>query len=524
MPVTSPSLTLPFSDAFQTIVATAIPSITDEFSGIDLVGWYGSAFFLTLGSFQSSWGKTYKYFSLKPAFLISIFIFEVGSLICGVAQNSITLIVGRAIAGLGGAGISSGAFTIIALSAPPKQRPAFTGILGASYGVASAIGPLLGGAFTSRVTWRWCFYINLPIGAVAGAIILAFYHAPPPLPSINETLREKLLQMDFPGILFLMGAVICYVLALQWGGVTMPWTDSRVIGTLIGFVVLGICYILIQWQQKERAAMIGRIFKNRTIIIAMVFILMLAGTFFLLVYYLPIYFQVVSGVDAAESGIRNLPLILAQTVATISSGVLITKLGHTTPFLLIGAVITTIGSGLIFTLDVQTGSGAWIGYQILAGIGVGLCFQVPVITAQAAVPPADLPSATAMVLSTYLIFLFLFLEATACRESLVNISLAIQTLGGAFFVSAGQSALTNVLTITLPVYAPSVDPTEIILTGATELRSVFTPEQIPGILLAYMQGLKAAYIIAIIASGIATLVSLGSRWQKLQGANVAAVA
>ena len=139
----------------MTIVATAIPRITDEFHSLNDVGWYGSAFFLTVASFQSMWGKAYKYFPLKATFLLSIGIFEIGSLICGVAQNSVTLIIGRAIAGMGGAGIASGAYTIIAFTVPPVQRPAFTGILGAVYGCASVIGPLLGGVFTSQATWRW---------------------------------------------------------------------------------------------------------------------------------------------------------------------------------------------------------------------------------------------------------------------------------------------------------------------------------------------------------------------------------
>ena len=146
----------------MTIIATAIPRITDQFHSLDDVGWYGSAFFLTIASFQSTWGKVYKYFDLKISFLISIFIFEVGSLICGVAPNSTALIVGRAIAGAGGAGIASGAYTIIALSSSPKQRPAFTGLLGATYGTASVIGPLLGGVFTDHLSWRWCFYVSPP--------------------------------------------------------------------------------------------------------------------------------------------------------------------------------------------------------------------------------------------------------------------------------------------------------------------------------------------------------------------------
>jgi hypothetical protein len=141
----------------MTIVATAIPEITDEFHSLDQVAWYGSAFFLTLASFQSTWGKGYKYFQLKHTYLLSIFIFELGSLICAVSQSSTTLIVGRAVAGLGAAGIAGGAYIIIAFSVPPQQRPAYTGLLGATYSIASVAGPLLGGVFTSNVSWRWWY-------------------------------------------------------------------------------------------------------------------------------------------------------------------------------------------------------------------------------------------------------------------------------------------------------------------------------------------------------------------------------
>ncbi|KAI1264694.1 major facilitator superfamily protein [Xylariaceae sp. FL1019] len=209
-----------------TIVSTAIPRITDEFQSLQDVAWYGSAFFITIGSFQSTWGKAYKYFPLKVTFLLSIFFFELGSLICGVAPTSTALIVGRAIAGLGAAGVSGGTYTIIAFTAKPEKRPIYTGILGATYGIASVVGPLVGGVLTDRATWRWCFYINLPIGAVSAAIIFVFFKTPPASKPEDASLVEKIRQMDLPGTALLMGAVISYILALQYGGQSHAWTSS----------------------------------------------------------------------------------------------------------------------------------------------------------------------------------------------------------------------------------------------------------------------------------------------------------
>jgi MFS family permease len=208
--------------------------------------------------------------------------------------------------------------------------------------------------------------------------------------------------MDLGGTTLVLGALICFILALQWGGVTKPWSSPDVIGTLVGFGLLSSLFVVLQWYLGERAMIVGHLLKNRTISVGMLYIFFLGGGFFTLLYYVPLYFQVVSGVDASQSGIRNLPLILGVVISTIASGGIITATGHYVPMYILSGILGTVGAGLIYTLDIGSSSGAWIGYQAIAGLGIGLGLQVPVITAQAVSKPHELSSATAMVLCKYL--------------------------------------------------------------------------------------------------------------------------
>jgi len=475
----------------MTIVATAIPRITDQFKSVDQVGWYGSAFFLTLGAFQSTWGKAYKYFPLKLSFLISIFIFEVGSLICAVAKNSATLIVGRAIAGAGGAGIASGSYTIIAFSVTPAKRPAFTGLMGAVFGLASVIGPLLGGVFTDNLSWRWCFYINLPVGAVAAAFVFIFFKTPKAARPQSATLKEKLLQLDLPGSFVLMGSMVCLFLALQKGGTTVPWSKGEVVAELVMFGVLLIGFVAIEYFSADRALLQKRLLTDRTIGAMCAYIFMVAGSFFLLLYYLPVYFQATRNDSAQSSGIKNLPLVLGASLFTIASGVIITITGQYIPVMVLGSVISTIACGLLYTLNISSGANQWLGYQAMAGIGLGLIFQVPVIVAQSIVRPSDLSSVSAMILF-------------------------FQTVGGAIWISAGQAGWANKMLKEIVVRVPDVNPGLIIATGASELRTVFTPEQLPGILDTYMEGLRVPFAIAIACACVTVILSFAPRWENIK--------
>ena len=245
------------------IVATAIPAITDEFHQLDQVGWYGSAIFLLAGTTSPMWGKMYKYFNAKTVFSVSFGLFLIGSIVAATAPNSLALIVARAIQGWGCAGTLGGSLLMINYVAAPSKRPQLIGLWMGVFMVSTIFGPVVGGAFTSNVTWRWCFYINLPIGGVVAVLIFFYFYVPRHVQTVAATWKEVLLQLDLPGFALLLTSLVCFTLALQWGGQSRPWNDGSVIATVVMWIFLTIAFVVVEWAEGSYAMVPLRLLKPR---------------------------------------------------------------------------------------------------------------------------------------------------------------------------------------------------------------------------------------------------------------------
>ncbi|KAK4694245.1 MFS transporter, DHA2 family, glioxin efflux transporter, partial [Lecanoromycetidae sp. Uapishka_2] len=473
------------------IIGVAIPKITDDFNSLGDVGWYGSAYLLTSCAFFLFMGRVYTFYDPKWVYLSSLVVFEIGSAVCGAAPNSITFIIGRAIAGSGNAGLVQGALIIIVHIIPLHKRPQYTGFIGAAFALASAISPLLGGAFTDGPGWRWCFYINLPLGGAVLLVHIFFLHIPKEnLERKPTTLHEKVVRLDPIGTFFFLPAIICLLLALQWGGIVYSWSNARIIVLLILF---GVCFIVFTGVQRwkgENATVPGRIFFNRSILAGASFSFFTGGAMVTLLYFLPVWFQAIKGVTALKSGIILLPLVIGMMTTSIFAGISTKKIGYYAPWMIACSVIMPVGAGLISTFTPTTAHPQWIGYQVLFGLGLGLGQQQASVAAQTVLARKDVPIGAALMMFC-------------------------QTLGGAVFLSVGNNLFDAKLQCGL-ASIPGIDIGAVATIGATDLRHMVSAELLPQVLRAYNAALQDTFYL-VTALTCATIVgSLTMEWKSVK--------
>jgi MFS family permease len=287
--------------------------------------------------------------------------------VCAAAPSSLAFIIGRAITGIGGAGSLVGASVIMLDLVPLRKRPKYQGLLGAVFGIASISGPLIGGLLTTKASWRWCFWINVPIGCLALAGLLIFLPASTPPEKLNGTFRQKLCSFDPIGNIVLAPGIVCLLLGLQWGGTKYPWSHARVISLLVIGSILLLIFICIQSFQ-ESGTIPPRILRQRSIAAGVFVSFGLGAALIIPTFYLPIWFQAIKGTTAVGAGVRLLPLFLGTVVSVIGSGFAISKTGYYAPWLIVGCAIRVIGGGLLTTFQVNTGAGQWISYQVRSNI------------------------------------------------------------------------------------------------------------------------------------------------------------
>ena len=304
------------------------------------------------------------FFPAKWTFIATAVIFEIGSIVCAAAPTSPAFIVGRAIAGIGSAGTITGGNIVFVDLLPLEKRAKYLGFIGATFGLASIAGPLLGGVFTSKASWRWCFWINVPIGGLAIAGLLLILPAkPPPRKHVGESFLQRIWQFDPIGTALLLPGLVLLLLALQWGGTEYAWSSARIVVLLVLGLLLLIAFGITQLWAGDNGTVPPRIFRQRSIAAATAVSLAFGSTLIILTFYLPIWFQAIKGQSAVSAGIRLLPYFLGTVVFVIGSGFLVSKVGYYTPVLIVGTAVLIVGCGLVTTFETDTNRGKWIGYQ-----------------------------------------------------------------------------------------------------------------------------------------------------------------
>ncbi|WP_225446833.1 MDR family MFS transporter [Streptacidiphilus sp. PB12-B1b] len=475
----------------QTIVSTALPTIVGDLGGAAHLSWVVTAYLLAATATTPLWGKLGDLFGRKYVFVVCIIVFLVGSALCGISQNMIQLISFRALQGLGGGGLMVLAMAVIADVVPPRDRGRYQGVIGAVFGVSSVVGPLLGGFLVDNLSWHWVFYVNLPIGAVALAVILVALKAKNP---------ETRPRIDYLGTFLLAAASTCLVLIASLGGTTWQWNSIEVWGCGIGAVLLIGAFIAVEGRVEEPVLPL-RLFRNPVFSICSGMGFVVGLCMFGALSYIPLYMQVVNGNSPTTSGLRLLPLMAGVLVTSIGTGQLISRTGKYKIYPIVGTALMAASLVLLAQVDEKTSSTVMGLYMLVFGLGLGLVMQVLIIAVQNSSDFADLGTATAGV--TY-----------------------FRSIGGAFGASIFGTVLNNRLSSKIstaqangtlsprfPVKQVLADPT-IVQKAPTADKPLIQP-----FLHLYAVSLQTVYLVAAGIAVIAFVLSLFLREVPLRTSN-----
>lgn len=371
----------------QTIVATALPTIVGDLGGLNHLSWVVTAYLLTSTAVTPLYGKISDLFGRKLLFQIAIALFLVGSALAGLSQNMGELIAFRAIQGLGGGGLFAMVMAIIGDIVPPRERGKYQGLIGAVFAAASVLGPLVGGFFTDSLSWRWIFYVNLPIGIVALVVTSTVLKLP---------VYKMRHHIDFLGSALIAAAVTGILLITVWGGNTYPWVSSTIIGLGIASIVMLVGFVYVELHSEEPILPL-RLFRNQIFSVSSVIGFLAGFILFGTIIFLPEYQQLVRGVSAIKSGLMLIPLTLGVVLASVGSGVVISKIGKYKMFPIVGTFIATIGLYWFSYLKLDTPYTVQAMMMFVTGFGIGFSMQVIILAVQNGVDYKDLGTATSAV-------------------------------------------------------------------------------------------------------------------------------
>ena len=368
--------------------------------------WMASSYLLANASCVPLWGKVSDIWGRKPILLLANMLFLASSLICALAINLPMILAGRAIQGIGGGGIIVLANISVSDLFSVRDRPMYYGLFGATWAIAGALGPIIGGAFTTSVTWRWCFYLNLPIGGVSLAALFFFLH----IESSKTPFLDGLRAIDWVGTLLIIGGTLMFLFGLEFGGIDYPWSSPTVICLIVFGVVTWTLALLYEWKVAKYPVIPTRIFNNWHNVTILVICFCHSFVFIAGSYYLPLYFQTVLLATPILSGVYVLPMVLSLSVLSAVTGITIKKTGRYRELIVGGLFFLTLGYGLPIDLKPYADWPRIVLYQLIGGIGAGPIFQAPLVALQANIHPADVAAATAT---------FGFLRQTSAAMSVV---------------------------------------------------------------------------------------------------------